>query len=46
MNVSINEMMIWFFRRMKHTFKTPNKLIKEGYKFFALCEAGYTYHFM
>jgi len=29
-----------------HTFKAPNKPIKEGYKIFALCEAGYTYYFM
>lgn len=27
-------------------FKAPNKPIKEGYKIFALCEAGYTYSFM
>jgi hypothetical protein len=46
MNVSIDEMMIWFFGRSKHTFKAPNKPIKEGYKIFALYKAGYTYHFM
>jgi hypothetical protein len=39
-------MMIRFFGRSKHTFKAPNKPIKEGYKVFALCEAGYTYYFM
>jgi hypothetical protein len=38
--------MIQFFRRSKHTFKAPNKPIKEGYKIFALYKAGYTYHFM
>ena len=45
-NLSIDEMMIRFFGRSKHTFKAPNKPIKEGYKIFALCEAGYTYYFM
>jgi hypothetical protein len=45
-NLSIDEMMIRFFGRSSHTFKAPNKPIKEGYKMFALCEAGYTYYFM
>jgi len=45
-NLSIDEMMVRFFGRSKHTFKAPNKPIKEGYKIFALCEAGYTYNFM
>jgi hypothetical protein len=45
-NVSIDEMMIRFFGQSKHTFKTPNKPIKERYKIFALCKAGYTYYFM
>jgi hypothetical protein len=45
-NVSVDEMIILFFGRSKHTFKTPDKPIKEGYKIFALCEAGYTYNFM
>ena len=45
-NVSVDEMMIRFYGRSKHTYKAPNKPIKEGYKIFALCEAGYTYHFM
>jgi hypothetical protein len=45
-NLSIDEMMIRCFGRSKHTFKAPNKPIKEGYKMFALCEAGYTYYFM
>jgi hypothetical protein len=45
-NVSIDEMMVRFFRWSKYTFKAPNKPIKEGYKIFALCEASYTYYFM
>lgn len=39
-------MIVRFFGRSKHTFKASNKPIKEGYKIFALCEAGYTYNFM
>jgi hypothetical protein len=46
LNLSIDEMMVRFFGRSKHTFKVPNKPIKEGYKIFALCEAGYTYYFI
>ena len=45
-NLSVDEMMVRCFGRSKHTFKAPNKPIKEGYKIFALCEAGYTYYFM
>jgi hypothetical protein len=45
-NLFINEIIIQFFRQSKHTFKALNKPIKEGYKIFALCEAGYTYFFM
>ena len=45
-NLSIDEMMVQCFGRSQHTFKAPNKPIKEGYKIFALCEAGYTYYFM
>jgi hypothetical protein len=45
-NLSIDEMMVRCFGRSQHTFKAPNKPIKEGYKIFALCEAGYTYSFM
>jgi hypothetical protein len=39
-------MIVRFFGRSKHTFEAPNKPNKEGYKIFALCEAGYTYNFM
>ena len=45
-NVSIDEMMVRFFGRSKHTQKMPNKPIKQGYKMWALCEAGYLYSFM
>jgi hypothetical protein len=46
LNLSIDEIMVWFFGRSKYTFKAPNKPIKEGYKIFALCEASYIYYFM
>lgn len=39
-------MMAQFFGRSKHTFKAPNKPVKEGYKVFALCKAGYSYYFI
>lgn len=45
-NVSIDEMMIRFFGRSLHTQKIPSKPIKQGYKMWALCEAGYLYTFM
>jgi hypothetical protein len=45
-NLSIDEMIVRYFSRSAHTFKAPNKPIKEGYKIFALCEAGYTIYFM
>ncbi len=40
-NVSFNKIMILYFRRLKHTLKIKNKLIKEGFKIWALCD--YTY---
>ena len=45
-NVSVDEMMIRFHGRSKHTTKMPNKPIPKGYKIWALCEAGYLYNFM
>jgi hypothetical protein len=45
-NLSIDEMMVRCFGRTAHTVKAPGKPIKEGYKIYALCEAGYTYYFM
>lgn len=34
-NVSVDEMMVRFFGRSKHTVRMPKKAIKEGYKIFA-----------
>lgn len=45
-NVAIDEMMVRFFGRSKHTVDMRNKPIKRGYKFWALCEAGYLYNFI
>jgi len=39
-------MIVRCFSRSTHTIKAPNKPIKEGYRIYALCEAGYTYYFM
>jgi len=44
--VVIDEMMIRFCGRSAHTVKMKNKLIKQGYKVFALCSWGYTYAFL
>jgi len=44
-NCSIDEMMVRFTGRSKHTLKMPNKPIDEGYKVFAICDHGYTYGF-
>ena len=40
-DVSFDEMMVLFSRRSKHTLKMKNKLIKEGFKIWALCDHGY-----
>lgn len=45
-NLSVDEMMIRCFGRSTHTVKAPNKPIKQGYRIYALCEAGYLYYFM
>ena len=39
--VSIDETMIRGFGRSQHTFKMPNKPIKQGYKLFAIADQGY-----
>lgn len=39
--VSIDETMIRAFGRSHHTFKMPNKPIKQGYKLFAIADQGY-----
>lgn len=44
--VSVDEMMIRFFGRSKHTVKIKNKPIKQGYKVWALSYKGYTYSFL
>lgn len=44
--VSVDEMMIRFFGRSKHTIKMKNKPIKQGYKVWALSHKGYTYSFL
>jgi len=45
-NVSVDEMMIKFYGRLKHTLKMKNKPIKQGFKIWALCEGGYLYSFL
>jgi hypothetical protein len=45
-NVSVNEMMEAFTGRSKHTLRMPNKPIGEGFKSWALCDRGYTWHFL
>ena len=40
-NVSFDKMMVPFSGRSMHTLKMPNKLIKEGFKLWALCDRGY-----
>jgi hypothetical protein len=43
--VAIDEIMVRFFGCSSDTCKMPNKLIKQGYKIFALAENGYVWHF-
>jgi hypothetical protein len=45
-NTAVDEMMARFFGRSKDTVRMPAKPIKEGYKIFALCQAGYTYNWL
>lgn len=44
--VSVDEMMIRFFGRSKHTIKIKNMPIKQGYKVWALSHKGYTYSYL
>jgi hypothetical protein len=44
-NVAIDEIMVQFFSWLIDTCKMPNKLIKQGYKIFALATNGYVWHF-
>ena len=41
-NLAIDEMMVRFSGRSKHTYRMPNKPISEGYRILALCWQGYT----
>lgn len=45
-HVSVDEMMIPFTGRSRHTVKIPSKPIPVGYKIFALCDRGYTLDWM
>lgn len=45
-NVSIDEMIICFSGRSAHTIQMKAKPTPEGYKIFAICNAGYTYGFL
>ena len=40
-NVSFDEMMIRFSGKLVHTLKMPNKLVKKGFKIWALYDQGY-----
>jgi hypothetical protein len=44
-NLSVNKIMVRCFGRTLHTYKIPNKPIKQGYKIFALAEHGYIWTF-
>jgi hypothetical protein len=41
-NLSIDEMMVSFTGRSRHTVRIPSKPIPVGYKIFAICDNGYT----
>lgn len=45
-DISVDEMMIRFFGRSKHTQKMLNKPIKKGFKMWASCDRGYLYTFL
>jgi len=40
-NVSFDEIMVPFSRRLWYTLKMKNKLISEGFKVWALCDHRY-----
>ena len=44
--ITVDEMIIRFGVKSYHTYRMPSKPIKEGYKVFALCDTGYTYHWL
>jgi hypothetical protein len=41
---AVDEIMIRFHGRSKHTVRMPKKPIKKGFKVFAVCQGGYTYN--
>ena len=41
-NLAVDEMMVRFGGRSKHTYRMPNGPITQGYRIFALCWKGYT----
>jgi hypothetical protein len=43
--VAIDEIMVCFHRQLSDTCKMLNKLIKQGYKIFALADDSYIWHF-
>lgn len=43
--VAINEIIVYFFGWLSDTCKMLNKLIKQGYKIFALAYNSYVWHF-
>jgi hypothetical protein len=45
-NVSIDEMIVRFTGRSKHTVRIKGKPTPEGYRILALCDSGYTYAFL
>ena len=45
-NVSFDEIMVPFAGRSKHTLKMKNKLVKEGFKIWALYDHGYLWDFL
>lgn len=45
-DVSVDEMIVRFKGRFKHTFRMKNKPISTGYKIFSICDSGYTYSFL
>ena len=45
-NISVDEMMIPFTGRSRHTLKMKNKPVGEGFKIWALCDHGFTWDFL
>jgi hypothetical protein len=42
-SISIDELMVRCFSRSNHTYKMPNKPIKQGYKLYGIADHGYIY---